>query len=64
MLLVRRISLIIFLFSGCIGLFGQDSTYVLKSSMFNENGSFRLPDMTEWRFKKGNDPVIKQIGPG
>jgi two-component system NtrC family sensor kinase len=37
--------------------FGQDTTYVLSTTSFNENGYLRLPDMTEWRFHKGSDSI-------
>ncbi|MEM5564493.1 ATP-binding protein [Psychroserpens sp. AS72] len=34
---------------------GQDSLYVLKASDIDKNGYYKIPELTEWEFKKGND---------
>ena len=55
MFLMRKICVFLFLILNCAGVFAQDSTYVIPSSEIGKQGVLRLPDMTEWRFKEGND---------
>ncbi len=52
--LFRSSILIIILFSFGIA-HGQDSLYVLKSTDIDTLGYFKIPELTEWEFKKGND---------
>ena len=53
----RGVLFISLLTSWSIMASGQDSTYVLSATSFYENGNLGLPDMTEWRFKEGNDSL-------
>lgn len=53
---MKYLALVVFLLSICFYTNAQDTTIVLSSSMFNNEGKIPLGEMEHWLYKQGNDP--------